>query len=390
MMSTTSTSTIERVPATRSASGIRQRHTETAKKKNVTTIQPKSADKTLLEKLINSKEEPLYGHIHKVLGISCLLSFIYRFWNVFNGKGGNFGPHWGTLGFCALHLSLHLTSYIFELPPRRISHGYRIWNEFRHHALVFTSRSLLCMLVIAYEQHFHPQQAQNQPDSFWYANLAIVLATCAGADLGTRIGQGTTVAHTTIRGTTLADPFEHWFASEQQFMLTAFSLIGFDSRYTAHLSAVFVIQCNALCMTLQRRNVASQPVLTTVYGAMLVFAFWVIVYEDLEAEKALVPATFGAVAVILRMGPWHINKYLLWILLGLVWYGIQTTHIVSTYNSEFWLVAFGVSKLIALGLGLRKRAQQVDMPKNPIIYRSVIASHVILGIHILLVYVGVY
>ena len=99
---------------------------------------------TDFSKLVTS-EDP--HHIHEVLGLACLSSFVYRFRYAGGETDGNFGPYPGTLGFVVLHLSLNLSSFVFEIPQRRISTGYRIWPEYRIHSLVFCARSLACMLV---------------------------------------------------------------------------------------------------------------------------------------------------------------------------------------------------------------------------------------------------
>jgi hypothetical protein len=107
-------------------------------------------DKTLLDKLFSSKEERsfLIPHIHKILGFSCLGSFVYRFAHV-GANDGNFGPNFGTLCFLFHHWLLNASSFIFVIPQRRIRDGgFRIWPEYRIHSLVFASRSLAFMFLM--------------------------------------------------------------------------------------------------------------------------------------------------------------------------------------------------------------------------------------------------
>lgn len=99
-----------------------------------------------MKKLI-TKEDPLY--LHKILGLSALLSFAYRYAYVF--------PTTGTLGMdgswfdhatMAIHMLLSCSSLIFAvLQTRILSKPTIIWEEYRLHAIAFTAR---CCLVYAF------------------------------------------------------------------------------------------------------------------------------------------------------------------------------------------------------------------------------------------------
>lgn len=100
----------------------------------------------MLKKLV-TKEDPLF--LHKILGLSALLSFIYRYGYVF--------PTTGTLGMdgtwfdhatMAIHMLLSTSSLIFAvLQTRILSKPTIIWEEYRLHAISFTTR---CVLVYAF------------------------------------------------------------------------------------------------------------------------------------------------------------------------------------------------------------------------------------------------
>ena len=76
------------------------------------------------KKQLITHEDP--GHIHKILGVAVLASFIWRF-SMFGERDMGFKtyPHL-TLPTILLHCSLTATSFIFKIPKKRISTGDRI------------------------------------------------------------------------------------------------------------------------------------------------------------------------------------------------------------------------------------------------------------------------
>lgn len=124
-----------------------------------------------------------------------------------------------------------------------------------------------------------------------------------------------------------------------QIYLTAGCLVGYR-RYTMHLVALFVIQLNAFLMTLRRKNVASHAVLVGIYVLLLLFAFVVVGMDDGHTHRVAAPATFGGAATILRLGPLHVNKYLMWTGLGLAWWYIRTSTSLGLYNTLFWMQGY--------------------------------------------------
>ncbi|CAB9517804.1 expressed unknown protein [Seminavis robusta] len=337
-----------------------------------TVWKPQLRDKSVVDKLFSSKEERhfIIPHIHKILGVSCLVSFAYRYAHL-GATDGNFGPNFGTLCFILLHFSLHASSFIFDIPKKRIREGYRIWPEFRWHAMGFTSRSLAFMLLMWQEQmngisHRFPHKSEG---CYQEMDLVIVLATCAFADFGSTIEHHSN----TIRGVTFTDPFEQWYASEVQIYLTAYCIVGYR-RYTLHLLAISIIQCNAFMMTMRRKNVASQTVLTAIYSLMLVGALVGLTYDDRFSHRTGVGATFGGVASILRLGC-GVNKYLLWTVLWCVWYYIRTNQLLPYFNTWFWLNGMIITLLISTILGFIKRSRA---PKES---RSSVVAFVAFAVH---------
>jgi hypothetical protein len=76
-----------------------------------------------------TKEDPM--HIHKSLGILCLLSFLWRYAHVGSSDMGFLSHPQYTIPTLTLHLMLTLSAFEFKIPARRIKDGTRIWPEYR-------------------------------------------------------------------------------------------------------------------------------------------------------------------------------------------------------------------------------------------------------------------
>ena len=173
------------------------------------------------------------GHVHKMLGISVLLHFLYRFSQVGPVKDMNFGPNPKTLASIALHASLSATSLIFRIPTKRIAEGSRIWPEYRLHSISFAYRSLCCMLVTWLELR------HGVTEPYYGANLAIVIGTMLMADFGTwwvgPAGRSSTIQELD------APPPVRFFFSVMQFSATAGCLVGVR-RFGTQFMYVWVIR----------------------------------------------------------------------------------------------------------------------------------------------------
>ena len=173
------------------------------------------------------------GHIHKMLGISVLLHFIYRFSQVGPVKDMRFGATPHTLASLALHALLSASSLIFKIPTKRIAEGSRIWPEYRLHSIAFAYRSLACCLVIWVEAKYSVKEP------VYLANAAIVMGTMALADFGTwwvgPAGRSSTIQELD------APPFMRFFFSVMQFHATAGCLVGVR-RFSTQFFYVWVIR----------------------------------------------------------------------------------------------------------------------------------------------------
>lgn len=282
-----------------------------------------------------TKEDP--GHVHKVLGCLALLSFAWRLVVVsFIGAdddadmGFASHPQW-TIPTLALHLALSWSSFFFTIPPQRIkTDGGRIWPEYRLHSSIFATRSLACIAVNAYHQHFHHQGQQEQPANTtteptftYWINWIIVLACMAAADVASySVGKYHSPSVRELR----APPAAKYFFSVMQFFATAAHLVAWKRRRSSmYFYIVMVIQVSAFLLTLRRRHVVPHVFNLIAYGLLLVGGMATGLYECLLQSHAAdcPPLTAAAVvgltactAALWRLGPWWPprlrNKYLVW------------------------------------------------------------------------------
>lgn len=126
------------------------------------------------KKQLITREDPM--HLHKGLGILCLLSFIWRLAHVGTSDMGFLSHPHLTIPTVCLHLMLTASAFEFKISARRIKDGTRIWPEYRMHAMVFLCRSVAVIVMYWCE-------TQHGLKRHYDINLAIVLASMAAADL---------------------------------------------------------------------------------------------------------------------------------------------------------------------------------------------------------------
>jgi hypothetical protein len=107
---------------------------------------PPGLFRTIIAKLFTNEDN---HQVHKTLGMLCLASFLYRYFWVY--------PVTGTLGFdgtwfdhltILMHLALSSSSLVFHVIKRRIlNRPMIIWEEYRLHAIVFSTRCTAVYLL---------------------------------------------------------------------------------------------------------------------------------------------------------------------------------------------------------------------------------------------------
>lgn len=124
-----------------------------------------------------------------------------------------------------------------------------------------------------------------------------------------------------------------------QIHATTFCLIG-AKRYTMHLVFVFIIQVTAFLLTLRRKNVGSNVIIGALYAIMLFTGQTVGLYDDRYGQELFMTGTVGHFAIILRLGPLHLNKYIMWTSLGLGVHYVRSTGMLDVKNNSYWAASF--------------------------------------------------
>ena len=277
--------------------------------------------------------------LHKVLGFSCLLSFVTRFARAGERDCG-FDETLSTPLTLALHLLLSLSSLFFKIPSKRMGgDGFRIWPEYRLHSIAFACRSVALMTFT------YIWNSRDVEDGIWtcVVRIAVVLLTCLAADLSSNfVGEAS-------RSNTIRDLNTHaitrFFFSAMQINATAQCLYGFR-RYTVQFVFLFIIQFNAFLMTLQRKNLVSHHVVVALYAKMLLLGGAFNTCEMFRVGVYWMLSSFANMAAVLRMRL-HLNKYVMWTSVGIL------LHVAGPSHRDLrWLCVYLVTTAIQIGLGI--------------------------------------
>jgi hypothetical protein len=206
-----------------------------------------------------TKEDPY--HIHKTLGIICLVNYGYRYYLLFTR--GTMDLNNSTAAYLVVaHAALSCTSMIYRIPKIRNRTGPMIYPEYRIHSILFALRSVVCFFLVYYQY------------SIVY-RFAACYATMVLADVVTsRYNTDTDIANAT---TTMRNmPFDSQIVEEdrrqiiqmqssQQINATLFMLGNLDSCF----SPMFAIQIAAFLMTLVRKNIIHPTMWHLIYNLSL-------------------------------------------------------------------------------------------------------------------------
>jgi hypothetical protein len=258
-----------------------------------------------------------YLHVHKILGILVLVSFVYRLAHIFDDMAFPAHPEL-TLPTIFLHWLLPITAFQFRIPTRRIRDGGRIWPQYRWHALAFTSRSCICLLLYYYEHKYHWEPR-------YWINYSLLIANMLAADTATWY-YGPEFSSNSVREIE-APGFVKFFFSLMQFNASVGILFGLRC-YTIPFFMMYAVQITPFIGTLRRKGLFTSDLGGAIlYGILLVGGFTA---QSIQYHKAggeilhLVVRSFVLTAALLRMAPlpkflWLLqNKYVIWTIM----YGI--------------------------------------------------------------------
>lgn len=222
-------------------------------------------------KLLFTKED--YLHHHKILGILCLLSFMFRFILQFfyDDMGFQAFPYL-TVPTMIVHTLLSLSSFQFKIPIRRIRDGGRIWPQYRYHSFIFSMRSILLLAIRYYEEHIHKNKNQNdEQERFYFMNYLVIMGVMGAVEYVNYI-VGEEQRSNTIRELD-GNPYTKFLFSTMQFNAIAVFLIGMP-YYALPFYALFTIQLTPFVGTLRRKLIFTSNFWGAfLYGTLLVGGF---------------------------------------------------------------------------------------------------------------------
>lgn len=237
-----------------------------------------------------TKEDPYY--IHKICGISCILSYIFHLIQF-----AIYGYNDFNIIVPFIHMSLHATTYIFHVLKKRGTKTMAmfIWEELRLHSLIFSWRA--CMIILIGKKY-------SIPISF----LTMVFADLATYKYGDK--NNSTVRGNHDKEKTLKQKIVGSFFSMSQLGATLFCFGSFqnDLNYSLVFQTLMPIQTSAFALTLLRKNIINKKTWQIVYTFQLLtgYIMWYLIYGNLY----IIP--YVIILYLLRIIiP---SKYVLWII----------------------------------------------------------------------------
>ena len=87
-------------------------------------------------------------HMHKILGLICLLHYLYRFDSFFRyGRAFGLQDVKVEILLVMMHGVLSLSSLLLPLPGARNHSAPMIWKEFRFHSILFANRHVVFTVI---------------------------------------------------------------------------------------------------------------------------------------------------------------------------------------------------------------------------------------------------
>jgi hypothetical protein len=235
-------------------------------------------------------------NIHKLLGISTLAHYLYRFFLLIIYRDTYLNKDKHTPFFLLLHSLLSLTSLIFHIPKNRIKGKPMIYPEFRLHSIIFALRSSICSLCFYY----------NLP---LYFNIIVCFITLFLADI-------ITLHYKSITKTMRNMPYNknipetevkkiNRIYGEMQILATLFMLGNINTSFTP----MFSIQIASFLMTLVRKSIIGENSWHLLYMTSLIMNIFSFI--TLDIKQFIIIYFLSYLFIFLRFEN-NFNKYISW------------------------------------------------------------------------------
>jgi hypothetical protein len=260
-------------------------------------------------------------HLHKLLGFGCLFNYLLRiYWLIIYGTMSLSADNWITSVIPVVHLTLSMSSFIFQVPKMRFSSKIIIWKELQLHNIVFTMRSAIIMIysiiciqsdITINSPHYH---------SYQIGKFALIVVHHILADYITakyNVNEKTTTRD--INWENIPDNIKiiikKYYAFCQILAINALLLTENDRSGSGAVEAAFLvmfpIQLSTFLMTLVRKSIISNISWHVFYALSLLSPFFIIINtinskNGLEVSKVYLPILY----IVFRL-QYNMNKYYL-------------------------------------------------------------------------------
>ena len=278
-------------------------------------------------------QQPLFTnhdkyHIHKLLGFGCLFNYFLRiYWLIIYGSMYLSADNGITFAIPVAHLTLSLSSFIFQVPKMRFSSKIIIWKELQLHNIIFTMRSAMIMIysIICINHDINI----NSPHYYLYqiGKFALIIVHHLIADYITakyNVNEKTTTRD--INWENIPDKIKiiikKYYAVCQILAINALILTENDKSGSGAIEAAFLvmfpIQLSTFLMTLVRKSIISNISWHIFYALSLLSPFFIIINtinsidangnhkNELEVGKVYLPILY----IVFRL-QYNMNKYYL-------------------------------------------------------------------------------
>jgi hypothetical protein len=250
-----------------------------------------------------------YLHIHKILGVGCLIHYGYRFWLKYKyGQMFNSDNYY----LPAVHLGLSLSSFIFKVPTIRYQNSTIIWKELQLHNIIFTSRSVF-MIYHSMLFNYINKDSYYYNHYYYLSRLALILGHHYVADLMTNKYQNNNLTTTRDIIYNTKDSFinkiiikaNKYFYSISQIIATTTLLLS--KNYETGYLIMFPIQLSAFLMTLVRKRIINNNQWHYIYTLSLLLPYFINskgIYNNKNSINL-----FALFHILMKFG-FNTNKYL--------------------------------------------------------------------------------
>lgn len=265
---------------------------------------------TKWSKLFTQEDKYFY---HKILGLTCLISFLYRYYLGFLGERV-FDSSYMSLFTAIIHLCLNITSFIFHIPKERIPEKPMIWKEFRIHNLLFVTRSCLAMI----SNWFYTKSLISKKNLLTF-KIGLIFSIMILADITTYFFRDSLKKESTTRTmpywkecSSIREKIHKFYYAVSQFEAT---MACFSDEIHTPFFMLMPIQLSSFLMTLVRKNVISNKLWHELYFTSL------FIPDILYIRNAIFVFQVFPLSIIctwLRME--GIPKYAIWYMIALsIW-----------------------------------------------------------------------